>query len=146
MGSVWVPVPSFPDSLGQREILGATASMSDQTASSLAFLWTRRRRIRRLLFFTYRFNFRWFHNEVLGVVRRNSLADTDVLVFATRFDDDDYVGGTQSSGDLYSLDEWAKWRVNLRIRYLPANQHLFHNKFIIGEYEKSGLRGAPAFF
>jgi hypothetical protein len=119
--------------------------MSDQTASSLAFLWTRRRRIRRLLFFTYRFNFRWFHNEVLGFVRRNSLADTDVLVFATRFDDDGYVGGSQSSGDLYSLDEWAKWRVNLRIRYLPANQYLFHNKFIVAEYEKPGVRGGPEF-
>jgi hypothetical protein len=119
--------------------------MSDQTASSLAFLWTRRRRIRRLLFFTYRFNFRWFHNEVLGFVRRNSLPDTDVLVFATRFDDDGYVGGTQCSGDLYSLDEWAKWKINLRIRYLPANQHLFHNKFILAEYEKPGVRGGPEF-
>jgi hypothetical protein len=119
--------------------------MSDPIASSLAFLWTRRRRIRRLLFFTYRFNFRWFHNEVLGFVRRNSLADTDVLVFATRFDDDGYAGGSQSFGDLYSLDEWAKWKVNLQIRYLPANRHLFHNKFIVAEYEKPGVRGVPEF-
>ncbi|MBZ5659864.1 MAG: hypothetical protein LAO08_05595 [Acidobacteriia bacterium] len=116
--------------------------MSDPTASSLAFLWTRRRRLRRLLFFTYRFNFRWFHNEVLGFIRRSSLANTDVLVFATRFDDDAYAGGSQASGDLYSLDEWAKWKVNLRIRYLPANRFLFHNKFIVAEYEKPGVRGA----
>src|ERR1700686_4466320 len=102
MGSLRLPVPSVADSLGKPEIWGPTASMSDVTASSLAFLWTRRRRIRRLLFFTYRFNFRWFHNEVLGFVRRNSLADTDVLVFATRFDDDVYAAGSQSSGDLYS--------------------------------------------
>src|ERR1700692_5115190 len=116
--------------------------MNDQAASSLAFLWNRRRRMRRLLFFTYRFNFRWFHNEVLGFVRRNSLADTDVLVFATRFDDDGYAGGSQSSGALYALDEWATWKVNLRIRYLHANRHLFHNKFIVAEYERPGVRRA----
>src|SRR6267142_181378 len=119
--------------------------MSDQAASSLALLRTGRRRIRRLLFFTYRFNFRWFHNEVLRFVRRNSLTDTDVLVFATRFDDDGYAGGSQSSGDLYALDEWAKWKVNLRIRYLPANRHLFHNKFIVAEYKRPGARGASEF-
>jgi hypothetical protein len=119
--------------------------MSDQTASSLAFLWNQRRRIRRLLFFTYRFNFRWFHNEVLRFVRRNSLADTDVLVFATRFDDDGYAGGSQSFGDLYALDEWAKWNVNLRIRYLPSNLHLFHNKFIVAEYDKPSDRHASEF-
>jgi hypothetical protein len=119
--------------------------MIDPTASSLAFLWSRRRRIRRLLFFTYRFNFRWFHNEVLRFVRRNSLAHTEVLVFATRFDDDGYAGGLQSSGDLYALDEWAKWNVNLRIRYLPANQHLFHNKFIVAEYDKPSDRKASEF-
>jgi hypothetical protein len=119
--------------------------MSDQAASSLAFLWTGRRRIRRLLFFTYRFNFRWFHNEVLGFVYRNSLADTDVLVFATRFDDYGYAGGSQSSGDLYALDEWTKWKANLRIRYLPANRHLFHNKFIVAEYNKPSDRHASEF-
>lgn len=116
--------------------------MSNQREPSLAFLWKQRRRIRRLLFFTYRFNFRWFHNEVLSFIRRNSLAATDVLVFATRFDDDGYVGGSNTfgNGDLYSLDEWAKWETRLRVRYVPATQHLFHNKFIIAEYEKPANR------
>lgn len=114
--------------------------MSSQQEPSLAFLWKQRRRIRRLLFFTYRFNFRWFHNEVLNFIRRSAFSDTDVLVFATRFDDDGYVGGSnvfgESFGDLYSLDEWAKWDMRLQVRYVPATQHLFHNKFIVAEYEK----------
>lgn len=114
--------------------------MSNQQEPSLAFLWKQRRRIRRLLFFTYRFNFRWFHNEVLSFIRRMSLPATDVLVFATRFDDDGYVGGShvfgETFGDLYSLDEWAKWKMRLRVRYMPAMQHLFHNKFVVAEYEQ----------
>ncbi len=121
--------------------------MHNQRESSIAFLWQQRRRIRRLLFFTYRFNFRWFHNEVLSFIRRNSLSATDILVFATRFDDDGYVGGSNTfgAGDLYSLDEWAKWETRLRIRYAPATRHLFHNKFIIAEYEQPANRRQLAY-
>jgi len=109
----------------------------DLTASSLGYLWcnTGRRRIRKLLFFTYRFDFRWFHNHVLANIRKNSAPNAEVLVLATRFEDSSPGGQSGHYGDLYALEEWAKWGLNLRVRYLPSDRHLFHNKFILAEFE-----------
>jgi hypothetical protein len=117
----------------------------DLRTSSLAYLWNRRgpERIRKLLFFTYRFDFRWFHNNVLGYLRKSSVPGAEILVFATRFENAGYAGGSKHYGDLYALDEWARWRLNLCIRYLPANRHLFHNKFILAQYESSVRHALP---
>jgi hypothetical protein len=108
------------------------------TTNKLSWAWNYR--IRRVLFFSYRFSFRWFHNDVLSFIRKSSSEDAEVTIFATRFEEEAYAGSSRVfGGDLYSLDEWAKWKGRLRIRYLPKQRHLFHNKFILLEFE--GRRG-----
>lgn len=96
--------------------------------STLAGAW--QAPARRILFFTYRFNFRWFHDCVLTLARRRSIEGVQVDVVATQSDAD---GNRTARGDLYALDEWAKWQRRLRIHYLPPRRHLFHNKFILVE-------------
>jgi hypothetical protein len=88
-----------------------------------------------VLFFTYRFDFRWFHNEVLSFIRKNSIQNAELNIFATRFGDEMYAGESADFGDLYSLSEWARWRGRLTLRYLPKDPHLFHNKFVLIELE-----------
>lgn len=91
-------------------------------------------RVRRVLIFSYKFSFRWFHNDVLSFIRKNSFENAEIDVLATRFDDETYAGASRDfSADLYSLDEWGKWKGRLKVRYLPSHSHLFHNKFILVE-------------
>jgi len=97
--------------------------------TTLAAAW--RSGARRMLFFTYRFDFRWFHDCVLNQARRHARASTQIDVLASRFADDTYAHLVR--GDLYSLEEWMKWKTKLRISYVPVEQHLFHNKFILLE-------------
>lgn len=108
--------------------------------NTLAYLWTNQFPAQRILFFTYRFNFEWFHNEVLVHLREAWATDgLRIDVLATRFDDDaPSVGSGSVSRSLYDLDEWARLRGRLRIRYLPCDRHLFHNKFILVDHGGRG--------
>jgi len=75
--------------------------------SALSEVW-KRRGIGRVLFFTYSFNFYWFHNFVLPRIKHFSGKDTEVLVIATRDDNplNSIVGGL---GDQFQLKEWSEW-------------------------------------
>jgi hypothetical protein len=114
---------------------GGTAGRR-QTENTLAHVW--KGRVRRLLFFTYRFDSRWFQDCVLSPLRRQSLDAAEIDVIATRFADEPTAAPATEYGDLYALDEWAKWRGRLRIHYLPTARHLFHNKFILVERAGKG--------
>jgi hypothetical protein len=102
---------------------------------SLAYLWKslRSREVRRALFFTYRFNFRWFHDQVLSNLRHGPWRNAQITVIASRFGDET----ASASGDLYSLGEWASMP-QLKIRYLPA-QPVYHAKFILAELVNGSL-------
>jgi phosphatidylserine/phosphatidylglycerophosphate/cardiolipin synthase-like enzyme len=100
---------------------------------SLARLWLQHphRRFKRILFVTYQFNFTWFHNVVLPELRGAALDQAEVLVLATRNDD-------QTHGDLYNLGEWAQWaKRGLRFRrhYVTTKNFLLHTKFILVEWD-----------
>src|SRR5690242_14711501 len=86
----------------------SVAMRTSRRESTLAGAW--QLPARRILFFTYRFNFRWFHDCVLTLARRRSIEDVQVDVVATRTDAD---SDTAARGDLYALDEWAKWQRRL---------------------------------
>src|SRR5438128_9406429 len=108
----------------------STTRAGQRTAidASLARVW--KSKIRRLFFFTYRFGFRWFHDRVLSPLRRQSFDRAEVEVIASRFENEPTATPQVHHGDLYALEEWAKWQGRLRIHYLPISRHLFHNKFI----------------
>jgi hypothetical protein len=98
---------------------------------SLAFLWAQRRKIRRALFFSYRFNFRWFHDFVLPHLPPES----ELIVLASRFGDENEVFAGSAPGDLYGIEQWARWQDRFRIRYLPAEPVTYHCKFMLLELE-----------
>src|ERR1043165_7364956 len=114
----------------------APASRRRAPDASLGGVW--HSNVRRLFFFTYRFDFRWFHNRVLNPIRRQSLDHAEIDVFASRFANAPTATPVAVYGDLYALEEWAKWRGRLRIHFLPTRRHLFHNKFILVERADGG--------
>src|SRR5690242_12557543 len=86
---------------------------------SLASLWAGRKRITRVLFFSYRFSFRWFHDFVLPHLRKAAHPEAEIGVVASRFGDEEDVFPSES-GDFYGIDQWAGFGNRLQIRYLPA--------------------------
>src|SRR4051812_27115415 len=107
---------------------------NEKRANGLSWLWEKHThgRIKRILFVTYRFNFVWFHNEVLPRLREAG-DYPEVLVLATRND------GEEGSGDLYDLGEWTKWGQRFRRHYVQSDDYLLHAKFIL--VERSRRRG-----
>src|SRR4051812_21230238 len=115
---------------------------SVDSQETLAMIWSQNptRRISRILFVTYRFNFMWFHSVVLPKLRSISAPHTEVLILATRNDDEGSSGKRQEYGDLYNLGEWAKWGVRFRRHYVPTNDFLLHSKFILIEWAGDAVR------
>lgn len=101
--------------------------MASKQLESLAEVW-RTNRIQRLLFFTYRFDYSWFHNFVLPKIRTASTGDTEILVIASINDspNDDI----SQWGDQYSIKNWFSWEKRFRVVYLPSKP-IYHSKFII---------------
>jgi len=101
--------------------------MASKQLESLAEVW-RMNRIQKLLFFTYRFDYRWFHNFVLPKIRTASTVDTEILVIASINDtsNDDI----SKWGDQYVIKNWFSWEKRFRVIYLPSRP-IYHSKFII---------------
>jgi hypothetical protein len=102
---------------------------------SLAYLWSTRRRVKRALFFSYRFSFRWFHDFVLPQLRKVCGPRAEITVVASRFGDEEDVFPAQAAGDLYGIEEWARFRDRFRVRYLPVQPVVHHAKFMLLELE-----------
>lgn len=102
------------------------------TEQSLEFLWKgHRKRIKRIIFFTYRFNFYWFHNYVLPHIHHTATVDCEVTIIASKFDQDDL----PSFGDHYELSAWCGFKTRFKLLFLES-QTVFHSKFIVCEYER----------
>lgn len=98
-------------------------------ARGLNEVW-KKRGIDRVLFFTYSFDFYWFHNYVLPRIRMHSNSGAEVLVIASKIDGNnksDIIGGW---GDQYHLKDWMPWGARFNVVYLP-NRPLFHSKFVV---------------
>ncbi|MBX2989143.1 MAG: hypothetical protein KF802_14730 [Bdellovibrionaceae bacterium] len=97
---------------------------------SLGYVWASRKRIKRVFFFTYQFNFYWFHNNVLPYINRAGTSDCEVLVVASKFDQKDL----PSFGDQYELSAWCGFERRFRLFFLESST-VFHGKFVVCEYE-----------
>lgn len=102
---------------------------------SLSFVWDSKLTVRRALFLSYRFNFRWFHDFVLSRLS----SKTEITVIASRFGDEDDALQTANPGDLYGIEQWARWHHRLRVRYLPAEPITYHAKFVLLDVEGRSL-------
>jgi len=100
--------------------------------NGLNHLW-RKHGIERILFFTYSFNFQWFHNQVLPRIRHRASKNTEILVISTRDDTDDYTtSGTY--GDQYTVGNWCEWQYRFKVLHVDKFP-MYHCKFILTEYQ-----------
>jgi hypothetical protein len=114
--------------------------MASKESRSLGEVW-KRRRIKRVLFFTYRFDFRWFHNFVLPKIRAHSTLDTEILVIASVSDASAGRRGIgQDWGDQYEIRNWFAWENRFKVIYLPSIP-IFHAKFIAIQRESEVCLG-----